>query len=71
MKLTNYEKVQKNRFFTPGGHVFQSIKPNINPNRLLYKALKPVKFQDSSSNRLGEKLITSSAKLGWNKKEKN
>ena len=29
----------------------------------------PAKFQDSSSNRLGEKLVTSSENTGENKKE--
>ena len=58
--FTNYKKVQNNRFFGAGGHVFQSIKPIINPIRLLNKGLIPAKFQVSSSNRLGEKLLTRS-----------
>ena len=58
IKFTNDENVQNNRFFAAGSHVFQSIKPIINPIRLLYKVLMPVKFQGSSSNRLGAKLFT-------------
>ena len=47
-------------FFAANGHVYQSIKPIINPIRLLYKGLIPAKYQGSSSNCLGENAVTRS-----------
>ena len=55
--FANYENVQNTGFLAAGGHVYQSIKPIINPIRLLCKGYIPVNLQAFTSNRLGGKLI--------------
>ena len=68
--FTNYKNVQNNRFLVAGGYVYQSINLIINPDRLLFKGFIPVQFQASTSNHLGEKLITNPVNFGWKKKGK-